>query len=207
MNMNEGLPGPIQRYYWIKKYYWSLVYLARYFKVDASISVQNEHSNFINMWQSPNIAHIVWMTWLPRMNDRLLSQLNRYLTYTNSPYLPMHWHVLVSNNYWQIIKKSQMYTNKQIKVCLHHHQQEKSSRMGQISFLIILKDRLSWCSQNKRKTVATHTIHLMRSLVLLLKISLQHVALYRYSKYLSLLLVFLSSPHSFDLHLRSYRNH
>ena len=59
--------------------------------------------------------------------------------------------------------------------------------MGQINFLIILKDFLSKCNQNKRKTVATHTI------------SLQLVASYSHNKCLPSLLVFLSSPVLFIL--------
>ena len=35
------------------------VYLARYFKEDIYISVQSEHSIFVKMWQSLNIARII----------------------------------------------------------------------------------------------------------------------------------------------------
>ena len=57
----------------------------RYFKVSISISVENKHRRFVNMWESPKHSthHLNEL-----MTDRLLSQLNRNLT-NNSPYLPM----------------------------------------------------------------------------------------------------------------------
>ena len=75
-----------------------------------------------------------------------------------------------------------------------------SARMGQINFLTILKDWLSRCNQNKRKTVAPHITHLICSLVLLLTISLQLIASYSYShsKCIPYLLFFLSSLYSYE---------
>ena len=40
----------------------NLKILARYFKVGISISVQSEYSIFINIWQSWNMAQIIWIT-------------------------------------------------------------------------------------------------------------------------------------------------
>ena len=51
--------------------------------------------------------------------------------------------------------------------------------MGQIKFLTILKDRLSRCNQNKRKTAAPHVTHILCSLVLLLTTSFQLLASYK----------------------------
>ena len=61
--------------------------------------------------------------------------------------------------------------------------------MRQINFLTILKDWLSACNQNKKKTVAAHITYLLRSLLLLLTISLQLVD--SYSKCPSPLLFFV----------------
>ena len=37
------------------------MYVARYFKAGTSVSVQSEYGIFVNMLQSPNIAHIIWL--------------------------------------------------------------------------------------------------------------------------------------------------
>ena len=50
------------------------------------------------------------------------------------------------------------------KVCLHYHPARRE-QPGSINFLTILKDWLSSCNQNRRKTVAPHITHLICSLV------------------------------------------
>ena len=61
------------------------------------------------------------------------------------------------------------------KICLHHNQlpaREQQDWANKKNFHTILKDWLSRCNHNKRKTVASHITHLMRSLALLLTIPL-----------------------------------
>ena len=64
------------------------------------------------------------------------------------------------------------------KISLHHHQLPAGAQqygLDKKKFHTILKDWLSRCNQNKRKTIAPHITLLMCCLVLLLTISLQLV--------------------------------